>query len=152
LTASANSGLPIYFNVLSGGAAVTQEGIVTLSSTSGVVEIQASQPGNANYEAAAPVLRSFTIDPVLSVDAPALSEDGGIRVWPIPATEFIAIKGGAHSISIVELTDVLGKSILEAAPVDNALSIDVQNWSRGIYFLKITIENNRQVIKRVIFR
>jgi probable HAF family extracellular repeat protein len=58
LAASASSGLPITFTVDSGPATII-DGMLRLTGT-GVVRITASQPGNANYLAAAPVTREST--------------------------------------------------------------------------------------------
>jgi hypothetical protein len=59
LTAIASSGLPVVYRVVSGPAKITS---TTVSITGvGSVSIEASQPGNANFNAATPVLRSFTV-------------------------------------------------------------------------------------------
>ena len=59
LSATASSGLPVSFAVLSGPATLAGN---TLTITGvGVVTVRASQNGDANYEAAADVTQSFTI-------------------------------------------------------------------------------------------
>jgi Immunoglobulin domain len=60
LSASASSGLPVQFALLSGtatlnGAMMTPQG--------GTVVIQASQPGDATYEAAEPVTQTYVVGP-----------------------------------------------------------------------------------------
>jgi len=59
LGATATSGLTVTYTVLSGPAIVTGS-TLTLTGT-GAVTVQASQAGNANYQAAANVSRSFTV-------------------------------------------------------------------------------------------
>jgi hypothetical protein len=59
LGATATSGLPVTFKVTAGPATISG-GKVTLTGA-GTVTIQASQAGNADYLAAAPVSRSFTV-------------------------------------------------------------------------------------------
>jgi RHS repeat-associated protein len=59
VTATASSGLPPTFSVQSGPASVAGN-IVTLTGA-GTVTIKADQAGNANFSAAAPVSRSFTV-------------------------------------------------------------------------------------------
>jgi hypothetical protein len=59
LSASASSGLPVTFTVVSGPAKISGK-TVTLTGT-GTVEIRASQAGNADYNAALSVSRSFTV-------------------------------------------------------------------------------------------
>jgi Immunoglobulin I-set domain len=56
LNASASSGLPVRFTVLSGMAAVSG-GMVT--SQGGTVVVEAEQPGDSTYEAALPVTQTF---------------------------------------------------------------------------------------------
>jgi Ig-like domain-containing protein len=60
LSANATSGLPVRFDVVS-GAAILNGSMMTAQG--GTVVIQASQPGDAAYEAAAPVSQTFVIGP-----------------------------------------------------------------------------------------
>ncbi len=60
LEASATSGLPVYFSVLSGPATVDGN-MVTLAGTPGLVEIEATQPGGGQYNAAEPVIQRFMV-------------------------------------------------------------------------------------------
>ncbi len=67
IEATATSGLPVSFEVLSGPATVAGN-IVTLMGTPGQVQIEATQPGNAQYDPAAPVINTFqVIDPYANV-------------------------------------------------------------------------------------
>lgn len=59
LTASASSGLPISYSVVSGNASITGSTLTILGA--GEVTVEATQNGNQNYEAAAPVTRTFTV-------------------------------------------------------------------------------------------
>ena len=60
ISASATSGLPVSFQVLSGPATISGN-TVTLTGVAGTVTIQATQGGNANWNAAPPVNRSFQV-------------------------------------------------------------------------------------------
>jgi hypothetical protein len=62
LTATTSSGLPVYFGVLS-GPAILNTNVVTLVG-SGTVMLVAWQPGNSNYNAAAPVQQSFNVSTI----------------------------------------------------------------------------------------
>jgi len=57
LSATATSGLPVQFDVLSGSALVNGSALTV--QMAGMVVIQASQPGDMTYEAASPVSQSF---------------------------------------------------------------------------------------------
>lgn len=61
LSASASSGLPLTFSVVSGSATVSGR-TLTLSGI-GPVSLKAVQDGNANFEAATPVIQSFCVMP-----------------------------------------------------------------------------------------
>jgi hypothetical protein len=60
IEATATSGLPVFFEVLSGPATISGN-IVTLTGTPGEVSIKATQPGNAQYEPAVPVVNNFMV-------------------------------------------------------------------------------------------
>ncbi len=60
LSATASSGLPVSYTVVSGPATVSGN-TVTLGGTTGTVVIRASQSGNTSWNAATPVDRSFTV-------------------------------------------------------------------------------------------
>jgi hypothetical protein len=91
LTASASSGAPVTFEIVSGPAVfVTNTVLVTTVTVTnvGVVTIRASQAGTTNYNAAPDVLRSLTV----SIEQPSLhiTLSGGqfILSWPSSASEF----------------------------------------------------------------
>ncbi len=68
ISASASSGLPITFSIVSGPASVTSSNVTILGA--GTVTVGASQPGDTNYLAATPVNQSFTVtQAVLTVTA-----------------------------------------------------------------------------------
>src|SRR6185295_9268981 len=60
LSATASSGLPVSFAILSGPA--TNSGAVLTLTNTGTVVVRASQAGDANYNAATNVYQSFTAD------------------------------------------------------------------------------------------
>ena len=62
LTATASSGLPVAFAIVS-GPALLNGATLTLGGTPGDVTVRASQPGNAAYNAAPDVVRTFTVAP-----------------------------------------------------------------------------------------
>jgi hypothetical protein len=62
LAATASSGLPVYFNIVSGPAVLSGNVITVLGS--GTVAVNAWQPGDTNYNAAATVQQSFGVSGV----------------------------------------------------------------------------------------
>lgn len=61
LNATASSGLPVVYSVISGPATVGSN-ILTITGA-GTISIQASQPGNGEWAAASPVTQSITVAP-----------------------------------------------------------------------------------------
>ena len=61
LTASASSGLPVFFEFVSGPAYIQNGNTVTLLGNPGTVTIKAIQPGNGTYNAAPEVIQSFEV-------------------------------------------------------------------------------------------
>jgi len=60
IEASATSGLDVFFEVISGPATIDGN-TITLTGDAGEVEIEASQPGNAQFEPAEPVVNTFQV-------------------------------------------------------------------------------------------
>jgi hypothetical protein len=83
LIASASSGLQVVYRVISGPATVA-DGVVTILGL-GTVVMEAAQPGNATYNAATPVQRSFLVTAVPMAGS-KLSQ--AITFDPLPARSF----------------------------------------------------------------
>jgi hypothetical protein len=97
LGAAASSGLPVSFAVTSGPATITGS---TLTVTgAGSVTVTATQPGSANYAAAAPVSETFNSTPaVLNVTANNLSEQSGMQVPTLTFTITGFVNGDTQSV------------------------------------------------------
>ena len=62
LGATASSGLPVSYSIVSpAGVATLAGGTVTLTGAAGAVTVRASQAGNATYDPAPEVFRTFTV-------------------------------------------------------------------------------------------
>lgn len=87
VSASASSGLPVSFEIISGPATISGDS-VTITGV-GTVVIGASQAGNTNYNAAIPVTQSFTVAP--ANPTVAISAAGGVyNGQPFSATATVA--------------------------------------------------------------
>ena len=87
-TASASSGLPVAFTVVSGPATINaQTNLLTIIGT-GVVTLIANQPGDNTYDTAAPVTRSFTVNkaPQTITFAPLPNQNFGVVPIQLSAT------------------------------------------------------------------
>jgi hypothetical protein len=65
ITATASSGLPVIFSIVSGPATVNGS-IVTLTGNEGLVTIKASQPGNSSWQLAPDVFQTFQVKKLIS--------------------------------------------------------------------------------------
>lgn len=64
VSAAASSGLPVSFSIVSGPATIAGN-TITLDGVVGTVVVEASQAGNANYNAATSVTQSFEVTPIV---------------------------------------------------------------------------------------
>jgi sugar lactone lactonase YvrE len=86
ITATASSGLPVYFNVIS-GPAVSSNNVVTLLG-GGTVTVVAWQPGDSNYNPAPTVQQSFDVAtiPQFITFGPLSQQTAGDAPFPLAAT------------------------------------------------------------------
>ena len=114
VSASASSGLPVTFDVVSGPATVSS-GMVTLTGT-GAVTLQASQAGDANYNSAS-ANRSFTV--VAANSAPTLSVLADLTVTNSVSTGPISFTVGDAESAVSDLTVTGGSDNPVLVPDEN---------------------------------
>lgn len=131
VTATASSGLPVSFSVLSGPASISGS-TVTLNGSTGTVTIQATQGGNSQFNAATPVSRSFEVtqqllDQTITFDAipDKLIDDPDFTITATAssglAVSFAVISGPANVVgNTVSLTGSTGTVVIEATQAGNA--------------------------------
>ncbi len=59
------------------------------------------------------------------------------NIYPNPTSNFITISNINTSNNKLEITDITGKIIKEYKLTDSSLLINIENWAKGIYFVKI---------------
>jgi len=111
INATASSGLPVNFNILSGPATLSGNNI-TLTGA-GTVVVEAVQPGNDTYGAALAVTRSFTVNKASQTIAFAALPNKNYSQAPI------GINATASSNLRVSLTVVAGPAIMK----DNVITL-----------------------------
>jgi hypothetical protein len=86
-----------------------------------------------------------------SVVNPGVAEtqaDAGISVYPNPAAGIIHIHA-EKLITDIEITDITGKVLRTEHATGNRHAINSSEWSRGVYFVKVTC-GAVSTVKRVI--
>ncbi len=115
LAATASSGLPVSYSILSGPAAVNGN-ILTIAGA-GSVTVQASQTGNSNWLAATPVTVTFSVAPaVLTVSANNTAITYGCGCSPVLTYSIAGFVNGDGS-GVVSGAPVEGASGTQAGPV-----------------------------------
>lgn len=95
-TASTSSHLPVFFTVISGPALVTNGNLVTILGP-GLVTVRASQPGDATYNAAADVDRTFTVSKAPTTVLLTSSANPSFRRQPVT---FVAAVAGPLNTAV----------------------------------------------------
>lgn len=110
LSATASSGLPVFFDLLSGPAVLDTNNVVTLLG-GGVVTVSAWQPGNSNYNAAVTIQRRFNVArlPQAITFGPLSRQTVGDAPFPLAAS---ASSGLPVTLSVVDGPAVLSGNIL----------------------------------------
>jgi uncharacterized protein (TIGR03437 family) len=103
LSATASSGFPITFSVVSGPATI-RGNTVTITGT-GTVSVQANQAGDTNHSAATPVVQSFTIGAGTTSISSVLNA-GSYANAPLASDGFTVIFGTNFSASTASATSL----------------------------------------------
>ncbi|GHN01874.1 hypothetical protein WSM22_33630 [Cytophagales bacterium WSM2-2] len=142
LQATASSGLPVEFSLISGPATLSNR-IVSLTGVTGEVVVRASQQGNENYAPAPSVSRSFTVI--------ASPQDIEVKVWPVPTDRFVTIDAGTNTIVKAEIVDVLGKNSGQfLSSANSSWTLDISDHAPGTYILNVYTQDGKKSVKRLV--
>ena len=126
IVGTATSGLEVMFEVISGPATIDGN-TVTLEGIAGEVVIEATQPGNAQYDPADPVLNTFmVIDP--SIHTPDIDPRN-----PLSGEVFVPELGYIQLAGLVTITypDLFNVQDVEFSI--NGQSFNPTDWGEGYY-------------------
>lgn len=127
LVASADSGLPVSFEVLEGPATVNGS-TITLTGEEGIVKVQASQNGNGSWEAAPSVVNEFqVIDPSLYFPELIVRNPVDQNTVMMPELSAFMLKAS----TAIEHDDLLG--IEEVVFMVDGNVLDGKDWGTGYY-------------------
>jgi len=122
--ATATSGLPVTFTILSGPATVDGN-LITLTGEPGLVEVEASQPGAGQYDPAEPVIQRFNVlDPMTHLPVIDIRN-------PLPGNVYVPDLAPIQlaAISTIEFPELFSVAWVKFRI--NGVTIDAQNFLNG---------------------
>lgn len=72
-----------------------------------------------------------------------------ISVFPNPAKDIINIQSISDGVTTIEITDILGKIVFTEELFKQNNSINIENYSNGLYIIKASNKNQTQIIKLI---
>jgi sugar lactone lactonase YvrE len=117
LTAAASSGLAVQYQVLSGPGIISQSG-KTCSlrfSGAGTILVEAVQNGNAQYQAATPVILSVTVKPAVITVVPATTS---VAYGKVPSSFSYSLTGAVNGENPLNVTS--GKPAITTTALSNS--------------------------------
>ena len=72
-------------------------------------------------------------------------------IYPNPANNFVAIQNSEFAIQNLEILDITGKIVKTINNVnEKSITIDISNFSKGVYFVRVKTNNNSKMKKLII--
>jgi formylglycine-generating enzyme required for sulfatase activity len=143
LAATASSGLPVVYTVVSGAAALADTNSLVLTTNVGPVQVRASQAGNSNYLAALSVTNTFTVSRgPQTIDFKAI----GDQVLGVPPLTLVATASSGLPVSF-EL--IGGPATLSAGKLtllnEGAVTVRAVQVGSRLYLAAPPVEQTFQV-------
>jgi Secretion system C-terminal sorting domain len=142
LIATASSGLPIFFSVVSGPGQVSVDKLNIIGP--GEILIEAAQPGDEKFAAAPKVSRKLTVKIVTGIEEGQLE----YSVYPNPTTDNLKIETHKGEASVY-ITDLTGRVSKQQTFIGQT-TVDIQNLPSGVYVMKIAFKNGGTFIERIV--
>ena len=73
----------------------------------------------------------------------------GISLYPNPSNGVFTVELVNGSANTIEITDVTGRVIMSKNSSDAKMNFDLNNYSNGVYYVKVSNENSSETIKVV---
>ena len=146
LVASASSGLPVSFTVVSGPAVLIGPDRLSFY-RAGAVTIEATQAGNEHYLAASPKRRYFESFVITASEHDLRTN--ALHFYPNPASQFVLITSDSPIPAIV-LYDIAGKEIKNIRYKSGENFLDVSQVPNGVYLVRYRLPGNRIEQQRLI--
>lgn len=144
LTATASSGLPVTFTVVSGPATVS--GNEVSITAPGVAVLRASQAGNVTYSAASVVEQTFTVNPPPNSAPTALSLLGSSVLENLPAGTAVGAftatdpnAGDTHTFTLVSGAGGLDNASVTIVGNELRTAASFNFEAKGTYFIRVRV-------------
>jgi hypothetical protein len=141
LQATASSGLPVTFELVSGPATISGQEVSFIGL--GTVVIRAKQSGNDDFHAATSVEQSFDVITITGLEGQVT----GLHIYPNPTADYFQIDIPKNEKAHISLLSMDGKEMMKVNPGER---IDISTLRKGIYLIRIVISDRvttRQIIK-----
>ncbi len=127
-------------------ATIDQNGVLT-GLSSGTVTVKAASTDGTGVEET----KNITVSPNTSIINLDISNTD-ISIYPVPTESVINIASEKAMSGLIKLIDVSGKTLIETNVIENKIkTIDVSSLQSGIYFIQLTISDNK-VNKKIIIK
>ena len=144
LTATASSGLPVTFEVVSGP--VTIAGNVVTMINPGDVTIRALQAGNQEFKAAPSVEQTSKI---ILVTAIPEQKGSSFQFYPNPVSNILTVVPGQPKLQL-SIRDLQGRTLTTTSSYSGQpVQLDLSNFPSGMYILRVASESGSTLTKIV---
>lgn len=94
----------------------------------------------------------FEADPNSDVSINEIELKDNVALYPNPSSNSITVTSSTSQILEITILDLNGKYVHQETLLNNIGHINVMNFSKGIYVVKITLDNGRVVTKKLVKR
>jgi hypothetical protein len=96
--------------------------------------------------------KSNEVSAVVVILGTDVLNNGGISIYPNPATENVVVKSD-FTINSIEVLNYIGQTVYSNQKVDNkSQKVNISNLTTGIYFVKVSTENGTKTVKITVTR
>jgi hypothetical protein len=143
LVASSTSGLPVSFRVLEGKAHV--QGNLLYIDDAGKIKVEAYQPGDDTYLAAAPVEQSFVAHKGIDTHSWTATQQivnetalvASVSMYPNPATATVTLQTNTEGYTFIDIISMVGNKVLHVEGNQGVFEIDVAGLPKGLYVVRV---------------
>jgi len=146
--ATSDLGLDIAYSSSNEQVATIVSGLIHIVGA-GVTDITASQEGNDTVNVATPVVQSLIVTQATGIEN---KEFSNLKIYPNPVRDYLSIDIGDSNVSNIEISiiDLSGKIVYNKNYNNTVNTIDVSNYSSGLYFVEIKTSKGIQKLKLII--